>query len=148
MLSEPCVLNWVVGSSVDVAANVPHPTPAGQYCRSSKFTSLPLKNIETIICITCWKIAYGTVLPFPQKISLPCNLHEKLSTLALSSHSGTSFPAPHGATLEGLLGGQVGKALDYRLLGPRFWPHYINRDFFHLGVYSALPPKKCLRRGM
>ena len=41
----------------------------------------------------------------------------------------------------GLLGGQVVKALDYRPRGPRFQPHYSNRDFFHLGVYSALPQK-------
>ena len=32
-------------------------------------------------------------------------------------------------------GGQVVKALDYRPRGPRFQPHYNNRDFFHLGVY-------------
>ena len=30
----------------------------------------------------------------------------------------------------GLLGGQVIKALDYRPRGPRFQPHYRNRDFF------------------
>ena len=30
----------------------------------------------------------------------------------------------------GLLGGQVVKALDYRPRGPRFQPHYSNRDFF------------------
>ena len=41
----------------------------------------------------------------------------------------------------GLLGGQVVKALDCRPRGPRFQPHYSNRDFFHLGVYSALPKK-------
>jgi len=30
----------------------------------------------------------------------------------------------------GLLGGQVVKALDYRPRGPRFQPHYSNRDIF------------------
>jgi len=30
----------------------------------------------------------------------------------------------------GLLGGQVVKVLDYRPRGPRFQPHYRNRDFF------------------
>ena len=35
----------------------------------------------------------------------------------------------------------VVKALDYSPRGPRFQPHYSNRDFFHLGVYSALPKK-------
>ena len=39
----------------------------------------------------------------------------------------------------GLLGGQVVKALDCTPRGPRFQPHYSNRYFFHLGVYSALP---------
>ena len=39
-----------------------------------------------------------------------------------------------------LLGGQVVKALDYRPWGPRFQPHYSNRDVF-TGVYSALPKK-------
>ena len=35
------------------------------------------------------------------------------------------------------------KALDYRPRGPRFQPHYSNRDLFHLhvGVYSALPER-------
>ena len=37
----------------------------------------------------------------------------------------------------GLLAGQVVKALDYRPRGP----HDSNREFFHLGVYSALPKK-------
>ena len=32
--------------------------------------------------------------------------------------------------LEGLPGGQVVKALDCRPRGPRFQPHYSNRDFF------------------
>ena len=39
----------------------------------------------------------------------------------------------------GLLGGLVVKVLDYRPRGPMFQPHYSNRDFFHLGVYSTLP---------
>ena len=33
------------------------------------------------------------------------------------------------------------KALDCTPRGPRFQPHYSNRYFFHLGVYSALPKK-------
>ena len=42
----------------------------------------------------------------------------------------------------GLPGGQVVKALDYRPRG------YSNKDFFHLGVYSALPKKvsRCILR--
>ena len=40
-----------------------------------------------------------------------------------------------------LLDGKVVKVLDYRPRGPRFQPHYSNRDFVQLGVYSALPQK-------
>ena len=42
----------------------------------------------------------------------------------------------------GLPGGQVVKALDYRPRG------YSNKDFFHLGVYSALPKRvsRCILR--
>ena len=44
--------------------------------------------------------------------------------------------------IQGLLGGQVVKALDYRSRGPRFQPHTdSNKDFFHLGVYSATHKK-------
>jgi len=38
-----------------------------------------------------------------------------------------------------LLVGQVVKVLGYRPSGPRFLPHYSNRYFCHLGIYSALP---------
>ena len=40
------------------------------------------------------------------------------------------------------------KALDCRPRGPRFQPHYSNRDFFYLRVYLALPPKKVSRCGL
>ena len=38
-------------------------------------------------------------------------------------------------------GGQVVKALDYRPRGPRFQPHYNNRDFFSPRSLLALPKK-------
>ena len=47
--------------------------------------------------------------------------------------------------LLGLLGGQVVKVLDYRPRGPRFLPHYSNRNFFtYISLLSStqLRPKK------
>lgn len=41
---------------------------------------------------------------------------------------------------QGLLGSLVIKVLDCRPGGPRFQPTR-QQGFFHLGVYSALPPK-------
>jgi len=61
--------------------------------------------------------------------------------------SGQMTRLVHLLLINKLLGGQVVKALDCRSRGPRFWPHYSNRGFFHLGVYSALP-KKVSRCGL